>query len=468
VKPTDHAPLLAELAADYRRYAPASSSLHERAQETLVDGGSHALRLHEPFPPRIVAAHGGTVEDEDGHTILDFWQGHLANVLGHNPRVVTSELAQSLQTRWGLHTGFADRLQVETAELLCRQTGAERVRFTTSGTLATMYAAMLAQCFTRRDLVMKVGGGWHGAHPWGLKGVRLHPDCAPFQQVDSDGLPEPLADAVVVTPHNDPDRLRDDFARYGDRLACFILEPVVGGGGIIPSSREYVQTARRLTHRHGTVLILDEVITGFRFRAGDAGVLYGVTPDLATFGKALGGGMPVSAVAGRADILALVGREGGRRVAFSGGTYSAHPGAMLAARTLMTHLIERESEIYPHLADLGERVRRTIETAFADEGIYARCTGYGNDALPGSSLFRVHFPHEPGAELTSPEQVSDPAVCDTVLGEHALPIALLLEDVYLPEGHGAVAAAHTRGDVERVETACRRVARRFRAHLSSS
>lgn len=463
--PRDHRQLLAELCDAYRAHAPISASLHERASNSLIDGGSHALRLQRPFPPRIAAAQGGWIRDEDGHDILDFWQGHLCNVLGHNPPVITSALARAFRTGWGLQTGFTDRLQLEAAEILCRQTGAERVRFTTSGTLATMYAVMLAQSFTQRDVVMKVGGGWHGAHPWGLKGVHRHDGLPRFQQLESEGLPAILADAVLVTRFNDVDLLRDHFGRHGDRLACFILEPFIGAGGLIPASREYVHTARELTRRHGALLILDEVVTGFRFRPGDVGALYAVQPDLATFGKAVGGGMPVSAVAGRAEILELVGRDQQHRVRFSGGTFSAHPAAMLAARILMTHLVEHETEVYPHLASLGEKARRAVEAAFEEEGIYARCTGYGNDVLPGGSLFHIHFPRKPGVELTSPDQVSDPTICDTVLARHVLPLALLLENVYLLEGHGAVAFSHTESDIERLAAACRRVAHRLRPHL---
>ncbi len=467
MKPRDYTPLLTELEQDYRDHAPTSAVLHTEAHRSLIDGGSHALRLHQPFPPRIVAAKGGWVRDEDGHAILDFWQGHLANVLGHNPQVVTTALARALGDDWGLQTGFTDRLQIETAEILCRQTGAERTRFTTSGTLATMYAIMLAQSFTQRDRVMKVGGGWHGAHPWGLKGIHHHPGRPRFQQLDSEGLPALLADAVVVTRFNDTDLLRDHFRRHGDQLACFILEPFVGAGGFIAASREYVQTARELTRRHGTLFIFDEVITGFRFRPGDVGRLYDVEPDLATFGKTIGGGMPVSAVAGRADVLELAGKSQEQRVRFSGGTYSAHPAAMLAARTVMNHLTDHETEIYPQLAELGQAIRVAVENAFTEEGIHAQCTGYGNDVLTGSSLFRIHFPYQPGAELTSPDQVSDPALCDTTLAERVLPLALLLEDVYLLLAHGGVATAHTAADVETLEAACRRVARRLQPHVGS-
>jgi len=229
----DYGPLLAELSEAYARHAPASRALNDRAQQHLVDGGSHALRLVEPFPPRITAARGAWLEDEDGHRLLDFWQGHMANILGHNPQVVTSELSRAFGEGFGLQTGFTDRLQVETAEILCRQTGADRMRFTTSGTLATMYAILLARAYTGRTLVMKVGGGWHGAQPWALKGISYYPEAiAGFQRVESDGVPTSVTDKVVVSGFNDADLLRDHFRQFGDQLACFIVEPFIGVGAI--------------------------------------------------------------------------------------------------------------------------------------------------------------------------------------------------------------------------------------------
>lgn len=457
----NHARLTAELAEEYARRSPTSAALQQRAEQVMVDGGNHNVRLLRPFPPRIVRAKGAWITDEDGHRILDFWQGHLANILGHNPPVVTSVLAEALAGDFGLQSGLTDRLQIEVAELLCRQTGAERVRLTTSGTLATMYAIMLARAFTGRDLVAKVGGGWHGAQPWALKGVGFEPEpggC--FEHLDSQGLAGAINGQVLVTRFNDPDHLSQVFGQCGDRVACFIVEPFVGAGGILPATAEYLRTARELTQRHGALLILDEVIAGFRFRAGDVGALYGVRPDLATFGKVAGGGMPVAAVAGRADVMNLVGRAAGIAVRFSGGTYSAHPASMLAAKTMLSYLVEHEAEVYPRLADIGERFRRALEGAFLAEGILARCTGAGG-GLPGSSLGMLHFPYRPDLVLDKPDVCLNPSLCDVELCR-VVELALLLEDVHLIQGHGAVSITHTEADIDFLSEACRRVARRIR------
>ncbi len=463
--PRDHTQLLQALAQAYAQHAPRSAALNRRAQQVMVDGGSHSLRLIHPFPPRLVEARGACIRDADGHEILDFWQGHHANILGHNPPVVVEALHQAFTTGQGLLTGFTDELQIEVAELLCRQTGAERVRFTTSGSLATMYAILLARAFTGRERVLKVGGGWHGAHPWGLVAVHMAPGSQPWG-VESEGIPAAVVGEVVATCFNDPEALERDFREHGDRLACFIVEPFLGAGGFILATPEYLRTARALADRYGVVLIFDEVISGFRFRAGDLGTLYGVRPDLATFAKIIGGGLPVAAVAGRNDIMRLCGREGGSRVAFSGGTYSALPAALLAARAMLTYLVAHEAEIYPALGRLGAQMRRIMAEALAAEGLGpVRCTGEGNAVVAHSAFALPHFLARDDVALLRPEDVLDPGRCDVRLRDQALHLALLLEDVHAVHGGGAVSTAHTPADLARLDEACRRAARRIKPYL---
>ena len=463
-KPRNYSKLTNDLAEEYARHSPKSAALNERARQTMIDGGSHSLRLIKPFPPRLVSAHGAYVQDADGHTILDFWQGHYANILGHNPTVVTSALAHAFESGFGTQTGFTDQLQIEVAEILCKQTGAERVRFTTSGALATMNAIMLARAFTGRELVMKVGGGWHGAQPWGLIGVNFASGAEPWR-AESQGLPGALAREVIITRYNHPEMLREHIKEYDNRLACFIVEPFMGAGGFMPASGEYLRAARELCDQYGVVLVFDEVISGFRFRAGDLGSMYGIQADLATFAKVIGGGMPVAAVAGRADILKLCGREGGNTVRFPGGTYSGHPASMLAAKTLLTHLVEHANEVYPRIAQLGALTRQAIEAAFAAEGIFARCTGHPNDTVRGSSLAVPQFPYDAKQPLLDPDDVNDPALCDVELRDHIFQLALLLDDVHVVHGGGSLSTTHTEADVVRLGEACRRVARRVKAYL---
>jgi glutamate-1-semialdehyde 2,1-aminomutase len=462
----DYSRLMTEISEEYSRRSPRSAALHNDANKNLVDGGSHSLRLTQPFPPRIVAAQGGWVTDEDGHDILDFWQGHMANVLGHNPAVVTSELAHAFEGGFGLQLGMADRLQAEVAEILCRQTGADRVRLTTSGTLATMYAVLLARAFTGRELVLKVGGGWHGAQPWSLKGTVFRAQNGiGFGSVDSEGLPPAVTDDVIITAFNDPERLREVFGRYGDRIACFIVEPLMGAGGLIPSTHEYLHLARQLTRDYGVLLVFDEVVNGFRFRAGNLAALYEVEPDLAIYGKAIGGGMPVAALAGREEVMVLIGRAGGNRVSVSGGTYCAHPASMLAAKAYMSYLIEHEADVYGRLANLGQKMRDAIVSGFSEEGILVRCSGNSQDLPAGSSLAMVHFPFDEDTTIDTPRAVHDPKVCDVALRSQVIGPAMLLENVHMVQGHGSAATSHSDEDMEHLREACRRVARRVKPHL---
>lgn len=448
--PRDYSVLLQKLHQAYYGHAPRSAELHQEAQQFLVDGGSHTLRLIEPFPPRIAAAHGGFVTDVDGHQILDFWQGHYANLLGHNPGVVTGKLSAAFESSYGLQTGFEDSVEVELSKLICQQTGAERVRFTTSGTLSTMYAILLARGFTGRDKVLKVGGGWHGGHLWGLKGVSHQ---SGFRQVDSVGLPDDVSEDVVVSHFNEPGRLEEDFRKNADQLACFIVEPVMGAGGMMPASQEYLRTARRCCDQYGVVLIFDEVVSGFRYRAGDAGKLFGVRPDLLTMGKVIGGGMPVALVGGRAEIMDLVGRSARRKVKFSGGTYSVHPASMLAAKVFVEYLIDHQTSIYPRLAQLSEIIRRRVPEVFRQAGIYAQFTGGNNTVLPNNSLHTLVFPYDEDNPLTSPDDVLDPQKCNVEFVEQVLKVAMLLENVHIIHGLGAVSTAHTEGDIDRLCTA---------------
>jgi glutamate-1-semialdehyde 2,1-aminomutase len=193
--------------------------------------------------------------------------------------------------------------------------------------------------------------------------------------------------------------------------------------------------------------------------------LYNVQPDLATYGKIMGGGMPVAAVAGRSEIMELVSRQSGSQVRFSGGTYSAHPASLLAAKTLMTYLVEHESEIYPRLAALGEQTRHVLLDALRQEGIYAQCTGGGNEVISGSSMFMLHFPFREDTQLEKPADWFDPALCDVTLSRKVLDLALLLEDVFILHSHGSISASHTESDIESLALACQRAARRIKPYL---
>jgi glutamate-1-semialdehyde 2,1-aminomutase len=190
-----------------------------------------------------------------------------------------------------------------------------------------------------------------------------------------------------------------------------------------------------------------------------------VKPDLSTYAKIIGGGMPLAAVAGREDLMKLCSPGSLNRVKFDGGTFSAHPSALLAGRTLVEHLAAHEKEIYPRLGELGERMRNGAEEAFAREGLFVKCTGYGNEAVPDSSLGMINFPLNEDTDLNSPGQVWNPEVCDVDRREKALKLAFLLENVHVMHGLGVLSTEHTEEDLQWFYSACEGAAGRIKEAL---
>ena len=454
------------LVREYRKKTKKSRGVFRRAAKVMIAGGSHTIRLWRPYPFFATGAEGPVVRDADGNAYIDYWQGHYANVLGHNPRLIRREIAASLE-RGALHTGFEAVHQIDLAELILRQLGTkdDRVRFTTSGTLATMYSVMLAEGFTGRDLILKIGGGWHGASPYLLKGVKFRPGSG-FEGDESAGVLEDVLRRTLVTRFNDGSDLERILQEKGDRIACFILEPFLGVGGFLPASREYLSLARELTAKHGIVLIFDEVVSGFRFAPTGVQTLYGVRPDLSVFGKIIGGGHAVAAVVGRRDIME--GCESGKglrgRVRFDGGTFSAHSEYMKAGLIMLKHLIKHAGTLYPKLARSGDKLRAGVERAFAAEGVPAVCTGAGNDVIPGSSMIMAHFPVD-GARLERPEDLHDERRCRVQLREEILKLALLVQGVNVVHGGGAISSAHDAADLDRTIQAYGEAARLFKKFL---
>ena len=461
--------LLHLLEAKYRKKTRKSFAFYRQAQKVMVKGGSHTLRLWRPYPFIMSEAHGPYVYDVDGNSYIDYWQGHYANILGHNPKVLKKELDRFDPECGSLHTGFEGESQIRLAELLMKQIGHKdyKVRFTTSGTLATMYAVMLAQAYTGRELILKIGGGWHGASPYLLKGVKFDKEKG-FTQAESAGVPDEILRNILITRFNDPEDLIKIISKKGERIACFILEPFLGVGGFLAASKEYLALARSLTAKLGIVLIFDEIISGFRFCPSGVHKLYGIEPDLATFGKLIGGGHAVSAVAGRTEIL-----DGTKhktplkaRVLFEGGTFSAHPQYMRAGYSMLKYLVEHSSVLYPKLGRSGDILRTKIEDVFKREGIDAVCTGRANEVVRGSSLYMVNFPLKKVA-TPSAENIWNPALSDIPLREELLKLALLTEGVHVVHGGGAISAAHKDSHLEETVAAYAAAARLFKKHLFS-
>jgi len=432
------------LAEEYEREFPRSAAHHRAHAGHLLDGCSHAVRWNDPFMPVTTRATGARVEDLDGHQLVDYWQGHFANLLGHNPALIRDALARALDEGRGLQSGMLHEVEARVAELVVKCTGAETVRVTTSGSLGTFYASLLCRGFTGRDRVLKVKGGWHGSQPFGLKGVSAHGEA--YDRIESEGLSSSTPGEILLTRYNDIEELRRVFHEQGDRIACMLVEPVLGQGGGIAATPEYMREIRRLTSHHGALMVCDEIITGFRFRAGDLTQLYGVEPDLLVLGKVLGGGMPVAAVAGKRELLALCSREQ-HRVKFEGGTYSAHELALLASATLLEHLIAEEQRVYPALARAGAELRDRIRGLASAAGLAVSLLGSAEPAGTSSSLLMLHVLREPGMDPASPEELAHRA--HPFLDDGFLKSLLMLHGVSVRTGLGAISTAHGAADFTR-------------------
>ncbi|MFC2161263.1 aspartate aminotransferase family protein [Acidobacteriota bacterium] len=457
----DKKSILTELIHSYQDRHRKSSELFASASRSLVKGGSHNLRLFSPFPFYDTRSQGSLVTDIDGNTYIDFWQGHFANILGHNPPVVLEALKEYMSVGQGLITGFPGEFQYKLAQLILDRISAEKIRFTTSGALASMYAIMLSKAFTQKKIVVKVGGGWHGAQPYALKGISEYKDG--LDQIESAGLSKDMDSTVIVTKFNNEDHLKKTFNEYGDRIACFIIEPFIGAGGFLFGHADYLNKVRELTSSHNSLLIFDEVISGYRFHAGALQSLYGIDPDLTVFGKTIGGGMPASAVAGRADVLDLFSPESNslNQVKFEGGTFSAHPASMLAGLIFLEYLIQNEKDIYSRIGHFGERVRSGIEEIFSYYDIPVKCTGGDGPYGIQSSLVGVNFLNENLDKLRFPEQIWDPKISDIELREKIFKLAMLEEGYNVFHGFGAISAAHSEEEIQGALDAVERIAKKW-------
>ncbi len=357
-----------------------SARLFRRAQEIIPGGVNSPVRAFrgvggEPF--FVDHAEGARIYDIDGHAYIDYVLSWGAIILGHAHRSVVRAV-QDAAAR-GTSFGIPNVIEVELAELVCRLMPAlEMVRFVNSGTEATMSAIRLARGFTQRDLVLKFAGCYHGHGDSFL--VQAGSGVATLGLPDSPGVPAALASLTLTVPYNDLDAVEEAFRQQGDRIACIIVEPVVGNAGFIPPLPGFHEGLRRITREHGALLVFDEVMTGFRVALGGAQARFGITPDLTTIGKVVGGGLPVAAYGGRRDIMAHVAPAG---PIYQAGTLSGNPLAMAAGCAQLLFL--RESDPYDEL----ERRARTLVEALAAAGREAGVPVWG-DAAGGMWGFHFH------------------------------------------------------------------------------
>lgn len=444
---------LSKLERDYCSKFPASKLQSLRAAAPLLDGQSHPGRFSGLFPACVVSASGGAIETVERESLIDLWQGHFTNILGHNSSVAINSLREAQNRLLALQLGAFCDWEVELAELICTRMETEKVRFTTSGTLATMYSVMMGLAYSGRNVVVKAAGGWHGAHPWGLKGVRFL-GGVDTSEVESAGL-FPEVDAYIATvPFNDVERLRDYFRSYGNKVGVFLLELVLGNAGMVVATPEFVKEARELTEHYGTVLILDEVVTGFRMRAGGMSSFYNIRPDMVTLAKVVSGGMPLACFAGRADIFQSASTSTRRRVWADGGTFSAHPASLAVSLNVVRYLIEHEEEIYTAILRNAHTLRRAISLILEKEGVPAHITGEGVQGVPDFPIATVRYLKNPRL-YDSNKALShwDDSTVDIDLRDRISRMGLMLYGVYSWQGLGVVVSAHSDEQLSAVKMA---------------
>lgn len=422
----------------YRKKTPRSARLFAESKKLHVNGVSHNIRFFEPYPFVTKSARGKHLIDVDSNKYVDFWMGHWSLILGHAPRMVLTKVREQLKDGW-MH-GTVNKNTVELSEIISGAVPvAQKIRYVTSGTEATMYAVRLARAVTKRKTVAKIDGGWHGYTSDLLKTVNW-----PFKESESRGLTDERH--IVSIPYNDLEKSLQILKKVGKDLAAVIIEPVLGGGGCIPATRDYLKGIQEFAERNDTVFILDEIVTGFRFRFGCLYDTMRLDPDIVTLGKIVGGGFPVGVICGKNEIMKHANTRHyakTKRAYIGGGTFSANPMTMCAGSATLS-VLRKNNSIYTKTGKLGQQSREKLDRVFDGRVI---TTGLG-------SLFMTHFVTKGVSQVQS---ASDAARCDTKMLQR-FHFEMIVRDgiFFLPGKLGAYSSAHSESDVKvLVEAAAR-------------
>ena len=416
-----------------QRTGKRSREIFERAEKVLVGGVNSPVRAFRSVggdPLVIDHGKGQFLYDADGNQLLDYIGSWGALLLGHaNPAVATA-LAEQAQR--GTSFGATTELELELAELIARAVPfIEKIRFVSSGTEATMSAVRLARGVTKRDLLLKFEGGYHGHADSFLS--QAGSGLATLGIAECPGVPQALAALTLNAPYNDLDSVEQIFQKHAGKIAAVIVEPVAANMGVVPPEKGFLKGLREITQRDGALLIVDEVITGFRLRNGSAQPLFGVEADLTTFGKIIGGGLPVAAYGGRAELMNNVAPLG---PVYQAGTLSGNPLAMRAGIAMLQQL--KRPGLYEQLQANAERLVTGLRKAVADTKTPAQVNAIG-------SLSTIFFTAEPVREYATAKK------CDTK--RYAKFFREMLERGILlaPSQFEAafVSAAHTTEDIDR-------------------
>jgi glutamate-1-semialdehyde 2,1-aminomutase len=439
---------------EYAATRAKSKALHERAIRSMPSGVAHDGRVISPFPFFVARAEGARKWDVDGHAYLDCWSGHGALMLGHNHPAIVAAITE--QAARGLHYSACSELEIRWAELIrACVPGAERVRFTMTGTETTALAIRIARAVSGKTTIVKFRGHFHGVHDSVVAGVK-----DPFEIPMSAGVPQATVTATRVARCNDLAQVRE-FIDEGD-VAAVILEPAGARSMVVPTDPAFLRGLRELTRERGVILIFDEVVTGFRMAAGGAQEYFGVTADMTCLAKAVAGGLPGAALTGRADLLdsiAFTGdgtRDRTRRVADQG-TYSGTP--LIAAAGVAALEILETGAVQRELNRLGDRLRAGMNQALKTRAIPG-CV-YG-----ASSIFRI-FVGATSQELGIDDYRMDEARLDRGMGAVGakLHLAMLLNGVDYNRGAGSgwLNGAMTDADIDTIVDAFGRSLDRLRS-----
>jgi glutamate-1-semialdehyde 2,1-aminomutase len=417
-----------------------SRKLQARA-EKLIPGGVNspvrAFRAVGGDPPFIVRGEGARLWDADGNEYLDYIGSWGPQILGHAAPVVTEAVMEA--ARKGTSFGASTPAEADLAELVVSAfPHLQKVRFVSSGTEATMTAIRLARAYTRRKYIVKFEGCYHG-HGDALL-VKAGSGVATLGIPGSAGVLEEFTQFTLALPFNDVDALEEAFSKFKQQIACVIVEPVVGNMGCVPPVRGYLEALRTVTSRNGSLLIFDEVMTGFRVAFGGGQELYTITPDLTTMGKIIGGGLPVGAYGGPSEIMDMVAPLG---PVYQAGTLSGNPLAMAAGYAAVRFLRDHK-EIYKQIDKLSGELVAGVAGAAKDAGVVMTYNRVG-------SMFTWFFTGGPVTDWPSAAKSDSEAFGRFFRG-------MLDNGVYLPPSQFEAAflsAAHTQDDVQQTISAAK-------------
>jgi glutamate-1-semialdehyde 2,1-aminomutase len=425
--------------AEIMARSPKSMGIWQQNHSVMPAGVGSVFRLADPFPMVIKRAKGARIWDADDIEYLDCMLGFSVHILGNAPEEVEIAIQEVLPR--GSHYGQCHEHEYEFAKLFCDMIPfVDKVTFCNSGTEATMYALRLARAATGRPLIAKFEGGYHGTHDllavsFGrasmtaeVSGEIENPKAVP----ESPGLAEGAWKDTIVLPFNHPAAI-DKIRAHADKLAGVIIEPAQGAAGAIPVKHEFLVELRKVTQEIGAFLIFDEIITGFRLAPGGASQYYGIEPDIATYGKIAGGGLPFGAVGGPAESMKLIEYDlDFKRCIFVAGTFNGGP-LVTAAGTAVLRRLQQEPALYNRLNAMGERVRDELNQ-FAEQGDFpAVATGVG-------SMFALH------AVRGSVHSVRDLHRGNRDAGR-GLGLLYRREGLHITPSHGFLSTAHTDDDV---------------------